>query len=141
MTIEDTYSPRKTNQRLFDPFREISRPLLLYSLQLCEARINVYYKIRCSTSCTGLVNRSPPRFTRTGLSCGFFPLPKPLLVILEFSSVLVATCFSPDRTKTFIVCLLVDVGRCSTDVEVIKRGEKPKFAKFLFFLSFVRSFH
>ena len=75
VAIEDTYSPRsprKTNQRLFDPFREISRPLLLYSIQLCEARINVYYEIRCSTSCTGLVNRST-----TFHQNGFFPLPPP----------------------------------------------------------------
>ena len=108
VAIEDTYSPRsprKTNQRLFDPFREIPRPLLLYSLQLCEARINVYYKIRCSTRCTGLVNRSTT-FQQNGALAVSSPssLQNPLVNsnFLLFS--LQRVSFSPDRTKTFI-CL------------------------------------
>ena len=136
MAIEDTYSPRsprKTNQRLFDPFREIPRPLLLYSLQLCEARINVYYKIRCSTRCTGLVNRSTT-FQQNGALAVSSPssLQNPLVNsnFLLFS--LQRVFFPRIEPKRSFVCLLVDVG-CRNR----KRGEKPKFVKFLFFHSSV----
>lgn len=41
------------NERPFDPFRDLAAFLLRFH-RLCKVtpRINVYYEIRCSTSCT-----------------------------------------------------------------------------------------